>query len=89
MASNYCPKCGSHDVEFAEDGIVECMNCGFQGKNFPSEHLLIEGEDDDEEMPIKKPVVKKEAKPVKAKATKAKKPAKKAAKSKTKKGKKK
>lgn len=86
MASNYCPKCGSHDVEFAEDGIVECMNCGFQGKNFPSEHLLIEGEDDDEDMPIKKkPVaVKKEAKP---KASKAKKPAKKAAKSK--KGKKK
>ena len=84
MGSSYCPKCGSHEVEFEEDGIVECMNCGFQGKDFPSEHLLIEGEDDDEELPIKKKPV------VKAKVTKAK-PAKKAAKpkAKAKKGKKK
>lgn len=85
MASAYCPKCGSHDVEFEEDGIIECMNCGFQGKDFPSEHLLIEGEDDEEEMPVKKKAPVKAAKVAKAKS----KPAKKAAKPKAKKGKKK
>jgi Zn ribbon nucleic-acid-binding protein len=85
MASAYCPKCGSHDVEFEEDGIVECMNCGFRGINFPTEHLLIEDEEDEEVSPIKKKAVA----PVK-KVSKAKKPAKKSkAKSKAKKGKKK
>lgn len=89
MASAYCPKCGSHDVEFEEDGIIECMNCGFRGTNFPSEHLLIEDEEDEEESPIKKKVVEKKATKVKT-SSKAKKSAKKAKpKSKPKKGKKK
>ncbi|HVY01794.1 MAG TPA: hypothetical protein VHA12_03460 [Candidatus Nanoarchaeia archaeon] len=89
MASDYCPKCGSHDVEFEEDGIIECMNCGFRGTNFPSEHLLIEDEEDEEVSPIKKKVTdKKETKEKSSSKAKPKK-AKKQAKSKPKKGKKK
>lgn len=46
MGKNYCPACGSHEVDFAENGM-ECLECGFKSKEFPEEHMLIEGEEED------------------------------------------
>lgn len=86
--SHYCPACGSKDVEFEMDGLQECMNCGFKGKDFPEEHLLIEEEEQNADTDLiskikKRTISDDEDEIVETKTKKAKKGTKKVAKKKT------
>ncbi len=55
MGKQYCPSCGSHDVELEDEGGMVCLDCGRHADIFPEEHMLLEGEDDEDEAPKKKP----------------------------------
>jgi transcription initiation factor TFIIIB Brf1 subunit/transcription initiation factor TFIIB len=47
MSGEFCPACGSKDIELEENGIMVCGDCGMRSKSFPKEELIGEIDEDD------------------------------------------